>query len=210
MGTVPRFLRPISQFYIDRKFHIGLIWSRSKCSNRPHRNAIKHHEMKKDAKSARLAENSLGAVRGVQSEKNRKILQPVLTDLIALGRVLKQLHWNVVGPHFRPIHLQLDDIYELVDDAVDKVAERMVATGHSPDGRLKNSADSAEIEDAPPGFLADTEVLLFAEHSVKRTDELIRARCEEIEDVDTATADMLHQIILGLEKYHWMLQAHRL
>jgi starvation-inducible DNA-binding protein len=166
--------------------------------------------MQQTMKNVQLIENSLATVEGGQRETNHRVLQPILTDLIALGRVIKQLHWNVIGTGFRSIHLQLDEIYELVDNAVDEVAERMVATGHSPDGRLKNAAENAEIEDAPPGFQAVAEVVLFAERSVRRTVDFIRARCEEIETVDTATADMLHQLILGLEKQHWMLQAQRI
>lgn len=153
---------------------------------------------------------SLAAVEGKQREWNHRVLQPVLYDLIALGRVLKQLHWNVVGLHFRPIHLHLDEIHEIVEKASDEVAERLAATGHSPSGRICDVADHTGIEDVPAGFTKDSEVLLLAEHAVRRTIGLIRSWTQDIEDIDTATADMLHQIILGLEKHHWMLEAQRI
>lgn len=161
------------------------------------------------AQKEELIQSSFSVLDGKQREANRKTLQPVLTDLIALGRVLKQLHWNITGPGFRPIHQHLDEIYDLVDESVDEVAERLVATGHAANGRIVDVAKDAEIEDAPLGFLTDREVLRLAEHSVKRTVELVRSRTEGIEELDTATADLLHQIALGLEKHHWMLQAQR-
>ncbi len=153
---------------------------------------------------------SFATVEGKQREKNHQILQPVLYDLIALGRVLKQLHWNVVGPNFRPIHLHLDEIYSFVEGAIDEVAERLTATGHSPSGRMGDVVENTEIEDVPSGFIRDKDVLRFAEHSVRRTIDLIRTRTTDIEDKDTSTADMLHQLALTLEKHHWMLAAQQI
>src|SRR5579862_7019386 len=99
-----------------------------------------------------VIEISFGAVTDKQREKNHQVLQPVLFDLIAFGKVLKQLHWNVVGPYFRPIHLTLDDIYADVEEATDTVAERISATGHSPNGRIRDVANNSEIGDVPEGF----------------------------------------------------------
>jgi len=62
-------------------------------------------------------------------------LQRVLTDLIALELVGKQIHWNVVGPNFRDIHLNLDDVVDIAREGSDEVAERMRAINAVPDGR---------------------------------------------------------------------------
>lgn len=154
-------------------------------------------------------EVSFGAVSAEQRERNRQALQPILFDLIAFARVLKQLHWNTVGQNFRNVHLQLDEIYEIAEESTDTVAERLAAVGHSPNGRIRDVAAQTEIGDVPEGFTRDTEILLLAEHRTKQTIENIRARMAEIEDLDTVTADMLHAICLNLEKQHWMLQAQR-
>ncbi len=155
------------------------------------------------------SEVSFGAVSAEQSERNRQALQPILFDLIAFARVIKQLHWNTVGPNFRNVHLQLDEVYAIAEDSTDTVAERLAAVGHSPNGRIRDVASQSEIGDVPEGFTRDTEILLLAEHRTKQTIENIRVRMAEIEDVDTVTADMLHQICAGLEKQHWMFQAQR-
>jgi starvation-inducible DNA-binding protein len=157
-----------------------------------------------------LNHHTFATVKDGQREWNYRVLQPILYDLIALGRVLKQLHWNVVGPGFRPIHLHLDEIYNLVENGADEVAERLTAVGHSPSGRICDVADQSEIEDVPAGFIRDCDVLRFAEHAVRRAVGFIRSRTAGIEDIDTATADMLHQIALGLDKHHWMLEAQRI
>src|SRR3954466_631708 len=62
-------------------------------------------------------------------------LQRVLVTLIDLSLIGKQAHWNVVGPHFRSLHLQLDEMIDAWREAADVVGERAVALGHAPDGR---------------------------------------------------------------------------
>ena len=54
-------------------------------------------------------------------------LQRVLTDLIALELVGKQIHWNIVGPNFRDVHLNLDEVVDIAREGSDEVAERMRA-----------------------------------------------------------------------------------
>lgn len=152
-------------------------------------------------------EISFAAVGGPQREKNHEVLQPILTDLIALGLIVKQLHWNVTGPHFRAIHLHLDEIYAEVIEAVDTVAERLSATGHSPNGNPSSVAKNSELTDVPIGFLPGDQVVLLAAERLREAVGLIRSRMDSIEDVDAVTADILHQIVAGFEKHHWMLQA---
>src|ERR1700760_2884602 len=62
-------------------------------------------------------------------------LQATLVELIELSLLGKQLHWNVVGPLFRPLHLQLDELIDSWRGLADTIAERAVAIGISPDGQ---------------------------------------------------------------------------
>ncbi|HLJ04214.1 MAG TPA: hypothetical protein VKT31_12285 [Solirubrobacteraceae bacterium] len=39
-------------------------------------------------------------------------LQALLVELIDLSLLGKQLHWSAVGPLFRPLHLQLDELID--------------------------------------------------------------------------------------------------
>ena len=54
-------------------------------------------------------------------------LQAVLVDLIALDLVGKQAHWNIVGPNFRDLHLNLDELVHVAREGSDDIAERMRA-----------------------------------------------------------------------------------
>ncbi len=78
-------------------------------------------------------------VKSTLSESDLKVvgaaLQGALVDLVDLSLVAKQVHWNVVGPRFRSVHLQLDDVVVTARQHSDTVAERASAVGVNPDGR---------------------------------------------------------------------------
>lgn len=79
-----------------------------------------------------LSEKALGATAPA--------LQDTLVDLLGLSLVGKQAHWNIVGPRFRSIHLQLDEVVATARAHSDTVAERAAALGVSPDGRPETIA----------------------------------------------------------------------
>ena len=62
-------------------------------------------------------------------------LDGALADLLDLGLLAKQAHWNVVGPRFPAMHHLLDQLADLARTSSDRVAERAVVLGHAPDGR---------------------------------------------------------------------------
>ena len=135
-------------------------------------------------------------------------LQTTLIDLKALSLVTKQLHWNIRGPHFKPIHLQLDEVYEACEEGADEVAERIATLG-VPANAQPSDLTSTKVKEVPKStFIEDKQVL---EDIVDRLADAcadIRERMEAIEDPDPATADLLHAIILKLEMNLWMLRSH--
>jgi len=134
-------------------------------------------------------------------------LQPSLYDLIALGLITKQAHWNVTGPHFRSLHLFLDEIWDTIQTDVDTVAERLSVLAVSPSGQAQEVAERADLSPIPLGFLKDANVIDLMTERMGTTCRNIRERMAKIEDVDTVTADMLHQILDGLEKHLWMMRS---
>jgi starvation-inducible DNA-binding protein len=65
-------------------------------------------------------------------------LQGKVPDLIDLGLVGRQVHWTVVGRHFRTLHLQLDEVVATARTCQGTPAERAAAIGVLPDGRGEN------------------------------------------------------------------------
>jgi starvation-inducible DNA-binding protein len=134
-------------------------------------------------------------------------LQRVLVDLIALQLNGKQAHWNVVGRNFRDLHLQLDEIVDLARESGDTIAERMRALGTTPDGRPATVASTADLPLLPPGEQGTATVVDLVTGQLRRTAAVLRGVHDEVDTEDPSTADLLHQIIDGVEKQAWMLAA---
>jgi starvation-inducible DNA-binding protein len=135
-------------------------------------------------------------------------LQTTLVDLKALSLVTKQLHWNIRGPHFKPIHEQLDEVYEACEEGADNVAERIATLGVSPNAQPSDLTSTTVKEVEKSTFIEDQQVLEYIVDRLATACHDIRDRMETIEEPDPATADLLHAIILELEKNLWMLRSH--
>lgn len=133
-------------------------------------------------------------------------LQPILTDLIALGLIVKQAHWNVTGANFRPVHQHLDEIWAAIQTNVDDVAERITALGAAPSGQGKEVSAETKLSQIPLGFLNYAEVVDLMTDRIGNACRNIRGHMEKIEDPDPVTADILHAVVEGLEKHLWMLR----
>jgi starvation-inducible DNA-binding protein len=127
----------------------------------------------------------------------------VLIDLSLLG---KQAHWNIIGPHFRSLHVQLDEMIDAWRAAADAVAERAVALGHPPDGRAATVVAASGLSPLPEGPIADRDVVASFTRLLTDSIGAIRDRMDRIEDVDTVTADLLHGVVSGLEENLWMIR----
>lgn len=62
-------------------------------------------------------------------------LQATLVELIDLSLLGKQLHWTVVGPLFRPLHLQLDELIDSWRDRPPGRGGRARTRAHGSAGR---------------------------------------------------------------------------
>ena len=134
-------------------------------------------------------------------------LQALLADLIDLSLQGKQAHWNVVGPLFQSVHVQLDSI---VDDArvwADDVAERKVTIDLAADGQSGDVSTQSRLEPLPQGYIADGEAVALMEGRVAGVASRARGAAERLGDLDLASQDLVIEIVRGLEKHQWMLRA---
>ncbi|HLX89270.1 MAG TPA: DNA starvation/stationary phase protection protein [Acidimicrobiales bacterium] len=134
-------------------------------------------------------------------------LQQVLVDLIGLQLQAKQAHWNVIGHNFRDLHLQLDKITDAARDAADTIAERMRGLGAVADGRAPTVAATASLIPLPAGEIATSTAVELITGSLRTVVADIRRVHDEVDAEDPSTSDLLHGIVVELEKQAWMLSA---
>ncbi|MEU3304793.1 MULTISPECIES: Dps family protein [unclassified Streptomyces] len=153
----------------------------------------------------------MSVVKSPLPEQARKVtgeaLQGALVDLIDLALVAKQVHWNVVGPRFRSVHLQLDEVVTTARTHSDIVAERASAIGVTPDGRASTVAAASAIGKVPDGWIQDSDVVNTMVKALRAVIEGMRERIEVTAEPDPVSQDILIGLTADLEKHAWMFQA---
>ncbi len=153
----------------------------------------------------------MSVVKSTLSEGDLKVvgtaLQGALVDLVDLSLVAKQVHWNVVGPRFRSVHLQLDDVVVTARQHSDTVAERASAVGVNPDGRSGTVAKETAIASVPEGWIKDTDAVKILVDALGVVTGRMRERIEATDEPDPVTQDLLIALTAELEKHAWMFQA---
>ncbi|MEV8066586.1 DNA starvation/stationary phase protection protein [Streptomyces sp. NPDC085995] len=134
-------------------------------------------------------------------------LQNTLVDLLGLSLIGKQAHWNIVGPRFRSIHLQLDEVVSAAREFADTVAERAAALGVSPDGRPETIASAFTLPGPKDGWVRDSDVVQVMVESLEAAIVRLRERIEATDKPDPVTQDLLISITAELEKQRWMFAA---
>jgi starvation-inducible DNA-binding protein len=134
-------------------------------------------------------------------------LEATLHDLVNLALIGKQLHWAVVGPLFRPLHLQLDELVDSWRDLADVVAERAVALGYVPDGQAQAVATGSEIGPVMRAPIEDHAVVWELTNRIAVASERARTRMDRIGEIDAASQDVLIEVVRKLEEQQWMLRA---
>ncbi|MFI5761965.1 Dps family protein [Streptomyces sp. NPDC051563] len=153
----------------------------------------------------------MSVVKNTLPEADTKIvgeaLQGALVDLVDLSLVAKQVHWNVVGPRFRSVHLQLDEVVTAARTHSDVVAERASALGITPDGRAATVASAGAITGVPEGWVRDVDAVRILVDALGTVITRMRERITATDKPDPVTQDILIALTGELEKHHWMFTA---
>ncbi|MEV4891415.1 DNA starvation/stationary phase protection protein [Nonomuraea sp. NPDC055795] len=136
-------------------------------------------------------------------------LQGALVDLIDLSLVAKQAHWNVIGAHFRPLHLQLDELVAIAREHADTLAERAVALGLNPDGRAATVAGATKLAQPERAWIEDGKVVALFTDILEGVSRRLREHIAATDEPDPVTQDLLIAVAQDIEKQHWMFQAQR-
>lgn len=148
---------------------------------------------------------SLGHVFDSRQLTAASSLQQMLPELVSLALNAKQVHWNVAGPAFLPIHDLTDEIARDAGEWADLVAERAMALGLTVDGRPKTVA--ATNGHLPAGRVRDRDALLALIDLIDLVSATTRSAMTMLEDSDPVGHDLAIQVLHGLERYRWMLRA---
>ena len=142
-----------------------------------------------------------------EHEEAGHVLEATLHELVDLSLIGKQLHWAVVGPLFRPLHLHLDELVDSWRELADTVAERAVALGYVPDGQARAVSSGSQLAPIAQSPIDDHVVVRELTHRIAQASELARGRMDRLGEIDLASQDVLIEVVRALEEQQWMLRA---
>ncbi|MCA1799818.1 MAG: hypothetical protein LC650_00805 [Actinobacteria bacterium] len=130
-------------------------------------------------------------------------MQDVVSSLINVISLSKEVHWNGRGPGFIYVHAYLDEIYLDAQSFVDEVAEYMVSSGLGVPRWY-----GTEIDSFPQSLLSDNNIITGLRQVRGVIDELV----ESLDDVfenggDAVYLDIITRLQACFEKHLWMLTA---
>ncbi|KJY88728.1 DNA starvation/stationary phase protection protein [Pseudoalteromonas piscicida] len=117
-------------------------------------------------------------------------------------------HWNIKGREFFELHLKFEEIYTLLLEKVDEIAERILTIEGNPLHAFSDYLETSKIHEAK-GISNGTqalETLLDGYTTLISMQREILAQAGEAEDEGTAA--LMSDYIKEQEKLVWMLKAY--
>ena len=150
------------------------------------------------------------AVPGLDLEQRAVLvvgLNQNLASLTDLAAAYKQAHWNVVGNDFSQLHELFDQFADQTRDVVDVVAERAVALGGTARGTIQAAVEQSSLPAFPLEERGEQHLLEALVERIDILDGDLRQAMDTTAS-EPATQDVYVEVVRGIEKQRWMLQAH--
>lgn len=121
---------------------------------------------------------------------------------------LHNLHWNVVGSQFKPVHEYLETLYDAFAEVLDSVAELLKIDGEKPLASMKDYLAVATIKEIDGKDYSAEEVItivLADMEAMKEQAEAIRAQASEEDNY--SVVNLLEDDLSNYNKTIWFLKS---
>lgn len=118
-------------------------------------------------------------------------------SLFVLFHQYQKHHWLVEGPHWRDLHLYLEEAYKQIHTDLDALAERLTALGGIPSSGPAALLKTAYIEHEPEGYFPIKESLENSLAAEKLIAQALRATIAEALERHDYTTEHLLKVCLS-------------
>lgn len=138
-----------------------------------------------------------------------EVLNHHLAAAIDLHSQMKQAHWNVRGPGFMAVHELFDRVSGNVEKYSDLLAERAGALGGTAEGTLTVAAKRSFLVPYPLGIADVAEHIFAVSAALAAFGQSTRDAIEPLDEAgDKASADLMTQIVRGIDEDLWFVESH--
>ncbi len=140
--------------------------------------------------------------------KKIQSMNTYIANLAILNNKLHNLHWNVVGLQFMPVHNFTEELYDDFFGKFDDVAEQVKILGESPLATTKDYLEAATVEEIAPRDFNHKEVLEIVKADIESMRNLaVDIRKLADEEGDFVTVALFEDHVAGYNKNLWFLQS---
>src|SRR5688572_794451 len=97
------------------------------------------------------------------SEENLKKVTQLLSTVLSTENVLyikiRKFHWNVNGPSFMEFHKLFQEQYEILEAAIDEIAERINKLGAPAIGTMEEFLKSSKVKEQPGSYPGSADMV---------------------------------------------------
>ena len=152
--------------------------------------------------------NKLNEITGL--EDNQHVINK-LNDLLASIHIyyqnIKSFHWNIRGPQFFRLHEEFQKLYEVAEEQIDQIAERIMMIGGEPLQTLEDYIKYSKIAENNDKYLPEVTINKTLDNlnillSLER--DILKSTNED----DEGTRVMIGNFIAQQEKVVWMFYSN--
>ena len=132
-----------------------------------------------------------------------------LADAVDLQLHCKHAHWNVKGPNFIALHQLFDQVNENVEDYIDLIAERAVQLGGVANSTARVVTTWAHMPENDTQSASERDYVQSLSGALASFGKIARTAIAKANELgDALSADIFTEILRGVEKWLWMVEAH--
>lgn len=154
-----------------------------------------------------MSYNALGLEKS-QVEKVAKELNILLANFQTYYQNLRGVHWNIKGKRFFELHVKFEELYNVAQQHVDEIAERILTLGFTPLHRFDDYVKITTIEVGHNVSEDDLTVRLIVDNlsGLLKIERKLLVLSDEANDEGTTA--MISNLITEQEKNIWMLKSY--
>ncbi len=140
-------------------------------------------------------------------DKQKRLMNQLVADLAVLNVKFHNLHWNVKGERFAPVHVYVEKLYDMLFEHYDEVAERLKMLGEFPLASVKSYLEVTNVEELES---KDHDIpTVYA--TLKADLDKVRSLTTEIRNLaddegDFGTVAMLEDQVAAYDKEIWFIE----
>lgn len=150
----------------------------------------------------------LGNLEDNARKTSIEVLNASVAEGVALGRAIKQAHWNIKGQGFIGIHELFDQVKRRIDDNVDEMAERVQQLDGVALGTVEEAMKTSKLEAYPTDLVSVNDHVEAIVSRMRKYGGKLRAGITTTDEAgDPNTADILTTASNQADKDTWFISS---